>query len=703
LNGKHFESLGKLVLENGRQLILITVACLFAACSSGSDGGSPPPPPPPPPPPAAPVANAGVDRTVGELTVINLSGSATDVNNDPITYSWMQTGGTAVTINTPDAAMASFTSPDVVLGNPEVLTFELTASDPGGLSSTDMIDITVQEDPPPPVSVTISGILSFEFPPPNNNCNGLNFSAIQVRPIREATVQLLDSTGMTLLDSLVSGSDGAYSFTLDSGTDFIIRVRAELKNAAWDVEVRNNVDMSASPPALELRPIYVMDQPFNSGAADDPNKNLIATTGWGTTSYTGARVAAPFAILDTIYTAIQFVAATDPGANFGPLDAFWSPDNTATIGEPQDIETGELGTSFYRGDINSLFLLGMDGVDTEEFDDHVISHEWSHYFEDNFSRSDSIGGGHFIGRDALDMRVAFGEGFADAMSAMTMGDPIYCDTSWFGSNQSGFAVNMEESNTNNEGWFDEVSVFEIIYDLWDTTNEGGADTSSIGFGPIYDVMTGPQVTSPAFTSIFSFATILKQQNPGQAAFIDALLTDHNMTSNIDIYGDSELNDGPGTPPDVLPIYSDIALGVTTNICVNSQFDNDRDGNKLSEHRYLRFNVPTGGVVTFSMIATSADGNTPSQPAPGFDCVAAFDADPDDPAVHEHSDPDFLVWQNERLAEVGFGCEPNGETTAGRFLQAGDYVVDINDFRHADNHPTVPAGYPERVCFDFTAN
>ena len=686
MNGKHFESLGKLVLENGRQLILITVASLFAACSSGSDGGSPPPPPPP----AAPVANAGVDRTVGELTVINLSGSATDVNNDPITYSWMQTGGMAVTISTPDAAMASFTSPDVVLGSPEVLTFELTASDPGGLSSTDMIDITVQEDPPPPVSVTISGILSFEFPPPNNNCNGLNFSAIQVRPIREATVQLLDSTGMTLLDSMVSGSDGAYSFTLDSGTDFIIRVRAELKNAAWDVEVRNNVDTSASPPALELRPIYVMDQPFNSGAADDPNKNLIATTGWGTTSYTGPRVAAPFAILDTIYTAIQFVAAEDAGANFSPLDAFWSPDNK--IASPRDIDAGDLPTSFYNGQ-SQLFLLGMDGSDTEEFDDHVIAHEWAHYFEDNFSRSDSIGGGHFIGRDVLDMRVAFGEGFADAMSAMTLGDPIYCDTSWFGSNQSGFAVNMEESNTNNEGWFDEVSVFEIIYDLWDT-NPDGVDNSSIGFGPIYDVMTGAQVTSPAFTSIFSFATILKQQNPGQAAFIDALLTDHNMASNIDIYGDSELNDGPGTPPDVLSIYTDIALGATTNICVNSQFDNDRDGNKLSEHRYLRLNLPSNRVVTFSMVANPE----PSQPTAGFDCTA----DPDDPENSEHSDPDFLVWRNGQLFWVGFGCEPNSEvSTTNGLLGAGDYVIDINEFRHQD--PDSPGAYPDQVCFDFTAN
>ena len=65
-------------------------------------------------------------------------------------------------------------------------------------------------------------------------------------------------------------------------------------------------------------------------------RNLTATTGWGGISYTGPRVAAPFAILDTIYEAVNFVAATDPNADFPPLDAFWSPDNKAA--SPTDVD-----------------------------------------------------------------------------------------------------------------------------------------------------------------------------------------------------------------------------------------------------------------------------------------------------------------------------------------------------------------------------
>ena len=473
LNGRQIKGLGKLVVKYGRQGVLVAVACLFAACSSSSSedsGGSPPSPPPPPPPPpppaAAPVANAGANQTVQELTVVNLAGSATDANNDPISYSWMQTGGTAVTINTPDSATASFTAPDVAIGNPEVLTFELTASDPGGLSSTDLIDITVQETVVP---VTISGTLRYEIPPPNNSCLGLNFAAIEQRPIRQATVQLLDETGTTLMDSTVSDDSGMYSVSVDAGTNVMLRVIAETKragNLSWDVEVRNNVDTSGSAPPLEQRPRYAMDSSvFDSGAANQ-TRNLTATTGWGGSSYTGPRVAAPFAILDAIYSAMKFIVVEDPAANFPALDAFWSADNKSA--SPTDIDAGDLPTSFYNGQAQ-LFLLGTDGVDTEEFDDHVVVHEWAHYFEDNFSRSDNIGGSHFVRTDELDMRVAFGEGFATALAAMALGNPLYCDTGWNGSgNQAGFGIDAETGNPQSDGWYNELSLINLIYDLWDS-------------------------------------------------------------------------------------------------------------------------------------------------------------------------------------------------------------------------------------------
>ncbi len=135
-------------MELCKQGLVIILILAIAACGGGGSYGEPSSPPPAPPPAAAaPVANAGSDETVQELALVTLSGSATDANGDDISYSWVQTGGTSIELSSADTPTASFTAPDVTEGNPEVLTFELTASDPGNLSGTDEVEITV-EDPP---------------------------------------------------------------------------------------------------------------------------------------------------------------------------------------------------------------------------------------------------------------------------------------------------------------------------------------------------------------------------------------------------------------------------------------------------------------------------------------------------------------------------------------------------------------------------
>lgn len=668
-----------------RALIAVSVL-LLAACSSGSSstgggGGTTN---------SAPTASAGADQSVDEFSAVTLTGSGTDPNaGDTLTYAWTQTVGTSVTIANSNTAIADFTAPDVTAGNPETLTFRLTVSD-GSLTNSDTVDVTVSE---PAVTVSVAGRISYEFVPPNANCNGLNLDNPQARPIRAATVQLLDAAD-NVLGEMAAGGDGSYSFSnIDTDIDVRIRVRAELKSsgpATWDVEVRDNVDDPNNPLPLASRPLYVTQWPlFNTGTSDTTDADFTALTGWDGSAYTGTRAAAPFAILDSIYSGISMIASVDPNAIFPPHDAFWSVNNTRVIGVPTNVDIGELSSTHYNGGLDSLFLLGDATVDTEEFDDHVVMHEWGHYFEDNFSRSDSIGGRHVFG-SSLDARLAFGEGFATAFAGIVLQDPVMCNTR-APLLTGGFSIDAENFNSGLQGWFNEGSVATLLYDLWDS-NVDGTDNSSIGFAPIFNTLTGPQRTTPAFTTIFSFAAELRPMlDPTQRAFVDSQLARENIEStNIDIWATTQDNitAAPNQSRDVLPLYTTLPTdGTVINLCANSDYESGRDGNKLAEYRYLRFTTTSSSAYNVTITTTTPTPPT-SDPAP----------DPPD-VIRDQSDPDMFIFRDGQFIVRGTSGEENEEIFATPLLSPGTYVADLQEWRYDDDDAS--SDFPEQICFDIS--
>ena len=97
---------------------------------------------------AAPVANAGLDKSVGSGAVIRLDGSgSTKDRRRSLDYAWTRTGGTAgasVALNSANTAMPTFKAEAPPPGAANVThTFTLRVTDSAGDTTTDMVTITV--------------------------------------------------------------------------------------------------------------------------------------------------------------------------------------------------------------------------------------------------------------------------------------------------------------------------------------------------------------------------------------------------------------------------------------------------------------------------------------------------------------------------------------------------------------------------------
>jgi Putative Ig domain/Bacterial Ig domain len=91
-----------------------------------------------------PTADAGPDQGVNEGETVNLSGSGTDPDNNPLTFSWSQSSGPAVSIvsDPSDSSKATFVAPQVFCAG-DVVVMTLTVDDGYLGVTTDDVEIDI--------------------------------------------------------------------------------------------------------------------------------------------------------------------------------------------------------------------------------------------------------------------------------------------------------------------------------------------------------------------------------------------------------------------------------------------------------------------------------------------------------------------------------------------------------------------------------
>ena len=436
-----------------------------------------------------------------------------------------------------------------------------------------------------PATVSISGNITFDLIPFYQYTDGLDFDNTYASAARGIRVEAIDNNG-TVVASSSTDNNGNYNFTTNQDLELKVRVSAKMLNTTgtpWDVQVFDNTTSIGGQ-----NPLYVTDS-STFVASEDSVKNIHLPSGRNGQN-NGIRSAAPFAILDIIYESMQTVAAVDATIVFPPLEVYWSPKNNASLGAVVD---GDLGSSFFQIP-NEIYILGDEDSDTDEYDRHVIAHEWIHYFEDNFSRSDSLGGVHGVD-DRLDMRVAYSEGLANAISGIITGDSVYRDSNSFWP-YFGWSMDMESNYSYNSGWFNEGSVQSIIYDIYDSAVDG-VDNISLGFESIFNTLTSANYINDDYQiSIFSFTKHLKdQQSPTNKLKIDSLVNAQQIYGS-GTNGSGETNNGGIAS--TLPLYPQIfANGASKQVC----YDNDAGAlNKLGNRTFLLFDVPSAGIYNIGM-------------------------------------------------------------------------------------------------------
>lgn len=354
----------------------------------------------------------------------------------------------------------------------------------------------------PASPITISGTASYQYRPIaiTSSSQGIIYGLSgnpTTTAIPFAEIEVVNGNGDTVQCS-TTDQNGNFSFEVDSNSGTLrVRVLSRAFHSKLKLSVLEDTNMNL-PYAVEANVV--------AGTNAVSNIAILASA---RASVSSKLEGGAFHILASIYKANQYIRGQigDNSWTADKVTVFWKAgfNPYSYFGYPNNL------LSFYKPGERKLFILGgKDGnvsqVDTDHFDTSVILHEYGHFLEDVYGKTDSPGGYH-NGDAVIDPRLAWSEGFANFFQAAAQGTSFYLDTSgfcndsqetgscsqnvYFRLSEDGTTTLFDQSTFSGEGGFRELSITRTLFKTISNSSSSHPYGAGIPFKEIWNVFVDP--------------------------------------------------------------------------------------------------------------------------------------------------------------------------------------------------------------------
>ena len=470
-------------------------------------------------------------------------------------------------------------------------------------------------------TTTFRGTVLYEKIPAGQD--GLRLDAAVRTPAAGVKVEIVAPPQRTVLGSGFTDEKGGYSIRVPMNRQprVYVRALAQTENATV-VRARDQAEWS------------MVSDTFAPGRARTVTRDLLATD--------ASRVSGAFNIAATIWRANSLVRAAQADVALPRVEVRW--------------DTTYVGGTFFRHREGTAFINGRRSRDSDEYDDHVIAHEYGHFLMANFSRESSPGGDHSFG-EQLDPRLAWSEGWANFFGAAAAGSRHYIDTGVIRSRQAVLVqMDLEDDAPAGDqpGIWSEHSVSSALWDWFDDA-EDQADSLALGFTPMWTAFAALAKEPDAFLLRYAntLAHLTKQNAP--------------LAASLAARG---IAYAPGQePPDPLPFPDALASGTTVTGSVDSR--TTRRSNLWRSSAHYWFAIGEERQVTITMKITAARDSS-------------------------HADLDLILYdaEGERVAASDAVNGVGDTERIARRLPAGYYRVEVRSWANPRDSQLRPANAHE---------